>query len=88
MEEQRTNPAAEPVRLDIGQKDALQDWSRRFGVSEAELTSAVLAVGPVSKDVWEYLQRGSSRRSTAPRRAGDRNYSAGRSAMTGAGREW
>ena len=50
-------------RIDVSQDYELRSWSQKFGVSQAELRSAVASVGDRAKDVEAHLRkRGSSER--------------------------
>ena len=38
-------------RINLGEDYEVRDWAKKFGVSEAELRSAVDKVGPMAADV-------------------------------------
>ena len=42
-------------RIDVNEDYELRDWSEKFGVTPAELKSAVEKVGPMAKDVQQHL---------------------------------
>jgi len=42
-------------RIDVSEEYELRDWSKKFGVTPAELKSAVQKVGPMAKDVQQHL---------------------------------
>jgi hypothetical protein len=43
------------ARIDVSQEHECRYWSEKFGVSAAELKSAVEKVGPMAKDVEAHL---------------------------------
>ena len=43
-------------RINVNEVYELRDWARSLGVSEDEVRSAVVQVGPMVKDVRAYLQ--------------------------------
>lgn len=50
--------APDRARINTGEDYEVREWAQKFGVSEDELTAAVVAVGPMAADVEAYLQRG------------------------------
>lgn len=44
-------------RINVHEEYELNDWSKKFGVSQEELKAAVKAVGTEAKDVEEYLSK-------------------------------
>ncbi|NEU10144.1 DUF3606 domain-containing protein [Flavihumibacter sp. R14] len=44
-------------RINVNQDHELKHWSEKYGVSHEELKQAVKAVGPMAKDVEEYLKK-------------------------------
>jgi hypothetical protein len=45
-------------RISLSEDYEVRDWSKRFGVSPAELKKAVKQVGSNAKDVGAYLKKG------------------------------
>jgi len=45
-------------RISLSEDYEVQDWSKKFGVSPAELKKAVKQVGSNAKDVEAYLKKG------------------------------
>ena len=43
------------TRINIHEAWELRDWSKHFSVTPSELSAAVAAVGPMTKDVARYL---------------------------------
>ena len=43
-------------RINTGQAHEVRDWSKKFGVTEEMLKTAVAQVGNAAKDVERYLQ--------------------------------
>ncbi|MDB6032641.1 MAG: hypothetical protein JWM16_2979 [Verrucomicrobiales bacterium] len=46
---------ADRDRINIWEADEKRDWSKKFGVTPAELEKAVKKVGPMAKDVKKEL---------------------------------
>ena len=48
---------ADRQRINLNEDYEVRSWSKKFGVTPAELTMAVKAVGSNARDVEEYLKR-------------------------------
>ncbi len=46
----------DPTKVNINQQWEIDYWCRKFGVSEGELRQAIEKVGPMVKDVRQYLE--------------------------------
>ena len=57
-DDKRQTGGQDRTRIDTSQDYEVQDWSRKFGVSAAELKAAVKAVGSNAKDVEAHLKQG------------------------------
>lgn len=55
--------AADRNRVNVHEDHELYYWTKKFGVTPAELESAVKAVGPMASDVEAYFKTGSASRS-------------------------
>ena len=44
-------------RIDVNEDYELRDWSEKFAVSGEELKRAVKMVGPMARDVEEFLKK-------------------------------
>jgi len=44
-------------RINVNEDYELRDWSKRFGVSAAELKKAVAAIGDSAEKVQQHLRR-------------------------------
>jgi hypothetical protein len=44
-------------RISVSEKYEVEDWSKKFGVTPDELKAAVKSVGPIAKDVEDYLKK-------------------------------
>jgi hypothetical protein len=44
-------------RIGVSQKYEVEDWLKKFGVTPDELKAAAKSVGPMAKDVEDYLKR-------------------------------
>ena len=45
-------------RISLSEDYEVRDWSKKFGVTADELKLAVKKVGPMAKDVDDYLKKG------------------------------
>jgi hypothetical protein len=45
------------IRINVNQSWELRDWCQKLGVTPEQLQAAVKAVGPLLKNVKEYLAR-------------------------------
>jgi hypothetical protein len=43
-------------QINVDEDYELRDWSKRLGITPAQLTAAVAAVGPMAEDVRRYLK--------------------------------
>lgn len=57
MDNKKSTGSADRERINVNEDYELRDWSKKFGVSHDELKAAVKAVGPMVKDVEEYLKK-------------------------------
>jgi len=56
-QEPPVNETAEPARIDTGMEFELTYWSRKFGVTKADLRDTVARVGNRTADVRQALER-------------------------------
>ena len=47
---------SDKARIDLNQSFQVAYWSERFGISEQELSQAVLAAGSLARKVADYLR--------------------------------
>lgn len=45
----------DPTKINVSQSWEVQYWTKKLGVTEQQLKTAVKAVGPLVKDVKRYL---------------------------------
>ena len=45
----------DPTKINVNQSWEIEYWTKKFGVTEQQLRTAVNAVGPLVKDVKRYL---------------------------------
>jgi Protein of unknown function (DUF3606) len=48
---------ADRDRINVNESYELRDWSQKFGCTHDELKKAVQKVGPMAKDVEQYLKK-------------------------------
>ena len=48
---------ADRDRINVNEDYELRDWAKHFHVSEDKIKEAVKAVGPMAKDVQDYLSK-------------------------------
>ncbi|WP_347905157.1 DUF3606 domain-containing protein [Pseudomonas purpurea] len=48
---------ADRDKINVNQSHELRDWSKKFGVTETELKTAVKAVGVYADDVKKHLKK-------------------------------